>query len=164
MVLNLLQRSVSEIRNTLLGDEVIRKLVFQDSNNALNMLPPAPEEVEDYITVAPIYEFQDKSNLARNTMINIYVAEWQSDEDIASGSGVIRVNVVCNVDHWRLVDNKIRPLALADRVIELLEGKKFSISNPLHFDTLEELIITKQMTGYALIFTATDGSGTPDNY
>ena len=58
----------------------------------------------------------------------------------------------------------MRSLAICDRIIDLINNKKFSISNPLSFNSIEELIITKQLVGYALIFDITDGNGDIEKY
>jgi hypothetical protein len=63
-----------------------------------------------------------------------------------------------------LVNNQIRPLALANRIIKLINNKKFSVSNPIVFDSLQENVVTKNMVGYALLFRAADGSSNLENY
>lgn len=93
----LIQRTIYEIKNTLTQDEVIRKLLFQDSNNAMSMLAPEPEEVSKYVTTYPVYEFQNKQDLAQNTLINILLDNADVDNG-ATVNGVLRINVVVNID------------------------------------------------------------------
>lgn len=158
--------TMAEIKVTLLNDEKIRKLVFNDSNAALSLDTPTIEQASKYITLYPIFDFENKSDYSQNSMINIVFADGEvgDDNDSVILVGTLRVNVVVNVDKWELLNNKIRPIELANRIIQLLDNKKFSISNPLQFASLQELIINKQMTGYALLFDIADGSGDIDNY
>ena len=162
-MLELVQKTLYEIRNTLKQDEVLRKLLYNDSNNALQMVSPDPAQIEKYITIYPIYEFQNKNDLAQNALINVLFNNGTAGEDVQL-DGVLQVNIVVNVDHWDLIGGKVRPLEIADRVIKLLNNKKFSISNPLEFTSIDELIITKQLVGYAVLFDFTDGSGEIDHY
>lgn len=158
-MLERVESTLAAIKNRLLGDEIIRKLLFHDSNNALNMLPPLIPEVEDYITLRPIFEFENKEDYMQNSMINIYTTQILPADDIKKIDGVVQINVVCNGDKWELVDSKIRPMQLCDRIIQLVNNKKFTISNKVVFNTMTDLIISKKVYGYALLFEITDGGG-----
>ena len=68
------------------------------------------------------------------------------------------------MDNTKWVQNNIiYPLNTANEVIRLLDGKKFSISNVLQFDSIVPLAIDKQISGYALLFNFVDGNAEPDN-
>jgi hypothetical protein len=69
-----------------------------------------------------------------------------------------------NVDKWELIDNKIRTIELADKVIELLNNKKFSVSNKFEFTNLQQLILSKQLVGYALLFAINDGNSNLEKF
>ena len=97
-MLELVQKTLYEIRNTLKQDEVLRKLLYNDSNNALQMVSPDPAQIEKYITIYPIYEFQNKHDLAQNALINVLFNNGTAGEDVQL-DGVLQVNIVVNVDH-----------------------------------------------------------------
>ncbi len=97
-MLELVQKTLYEIRNTLKQDEVLRKLLYNDSNNALQMVSPDPAQIEKYITIYPIYEFQNKNDLAQNALINVLFNNGTAGEDVQL-DGVLQVNIVVNVDH-----------------------------------------------------------------
>ena len=59
-MLERVEQTLAGIKNKLLGNEEIRKLLFHDSNNALNMSAPTKQEVDDYITLKPIFDFENK--------------------------------------------------------------------------------------------------------
>lgn len=160
------QKTLFAIRSVLLNSEIVRKLLYNDSNAALSLPAPTLKETKDYITLQPIYEFGNDTNkkYEQNGMINIVLEDSEPNEEENSLVGVIRINIVFNVDKWELLDEKIRPIELSDVVIELLDNKKFSISNPLSFSGMQPLILTKQLTGYALLFNLIDGSSNLENY
>lgn len=150
------ERTINEVRATLIADEDIRKLVFHDSNNALSMLPPATNEVENYIVVKPIFDMCETEEYSRNTMIQVELDSVDAKEGYLDG--IMRVNIVCNAEKWSLVGGKVRPLQIANRVIDLINNQKFSVSNELVFDSFVPLLMNKKITGYALLFIIQDGS------
>ena len=157
-----IESSLAAIKSVLLNDEIVRKLVYNDSNNALNIAAPNPDEANKYITLRPIYQFENMADFSQNGMVNIFFDNGSPAVDDNALTGVIQVNVVFNIDKWELVNNKIRPIVLSDRIIKLLDGRKFTISNPLEFNSIQQLIISKQLVGYALLFDIVDGSGDID--
>lgn len=163
-MLERVETTLAVIKNCLLNDDVVRKLVYNDSNNALNMETPDIDKVNKYITLRPIYQFENMADFSQNSMINIYFTDGSPQEEEVGIEGVIQINIVVNIDKWELVDNKIRPIHLVNRIIKLLNDKKFTISNSLSLENINQLIISKQMVGYALLFNVIDGSGDLDKF
>lgn len=163
-MLERVETTLAAIKNCLLNDDVVRKLVYNDSNNALNMETPDIDKVNKYITLRPIYQFENMADFSQNSMINIYFTDGSPQEEEVGIEGIIQINIVVNIDKWELVDNKIRPIHLANRIIKLLDDKKFTTSNSLSLENINQLIISKQLVGYALLFNVVDGSGDLDKY
>ena len=163
-MLSRIESTIMAIKKTLLNDEIVKKLIFNDSNNALQLSSPTIDEVDEYITEYPIFDFEIGGNNEKNGMINIYVIDGYPDKENLAIDATLQVNVVFNKDKWKLVDNKIRPLELADRVISLLNNKKFTTSNPLVFSRMQQLILNKKLVGYALLFDIADGSSELKNF
>lgn len=151
-----IEKTINEVRNTLIGDNDIRKLVYNDSNNALQLPSPTVNQVQKYIVTCPIFDLCETDEYNKNTLIQVELDETDNAEGYLNG--VLRVNIVCNREKWNLIEAKIRPLQITNRVIDLLDGNKFSCSNELHFDNLTPLIINKKITGYALLFQIRDGN------
>lgn len=163
-MLERVETTLAAIKNCLLNDDIVRKLVYNDSNNALNMEAPDIDKVNKYITLRPIYQFENMADFSQNSMINIYFTDGSPQEEEVGIEGIIQINIVVNIDKWELVDNKIRPIHLANRIIKLLNDKKFTVSNSLSLENINQLIISKQLVGYALLFNVIDGSGDLDKY
>lgn len=147
-----------EVKRLLLNNETIRKLLGNDSNNALNMDAPSTKVINHYITTYPVFEFENKEDYTQHGMINVYITTIESDHEFEANYAVLRINIVYNVDKWELINNKIRTLSISDEVVKELNGVKFSVSNTLEFDSLNELILNKQLVGYALLFKIIDGN------
>lgn len=163
-MLEKIETSLAAIKNCLLNDEKIRKLVYNDSNNALNLETPDRDKVNKYITLRPIYQFENMQDFTQNTMVNIYLTSGDTLDEEVGISGIIQISIVVNIDKWELLDNKIRPISLADRIIKLVNNKKFTMSNSLSLQSIDQLIISKQLVGYALLFDIVDGSGDLDKF
>ena len=111
------QTTIKAIRRHLLGDEVIRKLLYNDNNNALNEPDPGEKNVAKYITNYPIYDFENKEDYTQHGMVNVFMADSDPSEDDNSIAAVVKINVVYNTDKWTLINDDCRPLAIADRII-----------------------------------------------
>ena len=159
-----LQTTLKGIKRVLLEDEQIRKLLYNDSNNALGLAAPAKEQVSKYITTHPIYEFEGRDDYTQQGMINCFISDSEPDDEIKVTDSILRINVVFNVDKWELIDGSCRVLTLCERIIELVDNKKFSISNPISYNSLTELILSKKLVGYALLFNLTDGNSELENF
>ena len=159
-----IQTTIKAIKRQLLADDVIRKLLYNDSNNALQLPAPAEKDVAKYITTYPIYQFENKNDYTQHGMINVLMSDSGKSEDESSIDAVVRINVVYNTDKWELINGDCRVLALADRIVSLLDNKKLSVSNPIEYISIEELIINKQLVGYALLFDLVDGNGDLENF
>ena len=90
-------------------------------------------------------------------MVNMFLADTGLDDEQITLQGVLRINIVVNVDKWELVGGRCRPLALADRIIMLLNNENLGLSNPITFDSFQELLVSKKLVGYALLFNIADG-------
>lgn len=151
------EQMLQDARQLLLNDVVVRKLLYHDSNNALNMADVDQSAVEKYITNYPIYQFENKADYTQNAMVNVFLADTGLDNEQITLQGVLRINIVVNVDKWELVGGRCRPLALADRIIMLLNNENLGLSNPITFDSFQELLVSKKLVGYALLFNIADG-------
>ena len=61
-MLTRIQTTLKAIKRILLEDEQVKKLLYNDSNNALNLPTPDKQVVEKYVTTCPVYEFDDKED------------------------------------------------------------------------------------------------------
>lgn len=163
-MLTRIQTTLKAIKRILLEDEQVKKLLYNDSNNALNLPTPDKQVVEKYVTTCPVYEFDDKEDYTQHGMINCFVVDLDTDDEMNIIGGVLRVNVVYNTDKWELVDGNCRVLSICSRIIELLNNKKFTISNPISFDSMVELILSKKLVGYTLLFNIVDGNSEIENF
>ena len=156
------EKTLFEIRATLLGSEKVRKLLYNDSPFALSLQAPTMEQVGQYIVTNPIFDMVETPEYDHNTVINIELDTLENND--TSVDGILRINVVCNAAVWTLDGSSIRPIQIADEVVRLLHNKKFSVADKLIFAQIIPLIINKKMIGYTLMFDISDGNGEIINY
>lgn len=163
-MLQRVQSTLAAIRTKLGKNDIIKKLLLHDGNDALYVQTPKIEKMDNYITLHPIFEFENKEDYNQNSIINIYMTQCIPADDNQQLDGIIQINVVCNKDVWELIEDKIRPLEISNQIIKLIHNVKLSVSNKLIFKNMSDLIISKKMIGYALLFEFTDGSGENDKF
>ena len=163
-MLKRIQNTLFEIKDALLSDQKIRKLLYYDNADALDLedipIPENPGEVDvvdQYITLFPIFDIENAENYSQNAIINIEIDSGDKKDLVIDG--VLRVNIVVKTDKWVLENNQIRPLELVNRAIKILDNSKFSTSNKLEFDSFVQLIVSKKLVGYSMLFSIIDGNG-----
>lgn len=163
-MLELIELSLFSIKRLLLNNEKIKKLLYNDSNNALNIELEESIKVDDYILLSPFYNLLKDNNYSKNSVISIKLKSINNDNEDNILFGSINISIVTNVDKWNLINNKIRPLEIANEIIKTINNKKFNVSNPLSFVSMNEIIYDEKIVGYDLIFNITDGKGEIDKY
>lgn len=163
-MLKRIESTLAAIKTKLSADKIIKQLLVHDGNDALEVQLPEGINLDKYITLKPVFEFENKEDYNQNSIVNIYMTEAQPNDGVKAVDATIQINVICNESVWELIDNKIRPLRIANRIIELVNETKFTASNKMVLNGLTELIINKKMYGYALLFELTDGSGEIDKF
>lgn len=154
-----IKKSPVEIATILAKDDIIKKLLVIDNANALSQ--DVPEGVDlnylienHYISMEPPVENRIQQ-YDRNTFISILV-----DTVMPASEGNMRANYVIyvstNMDHQMLNENKNRLLELADRIILLLQDKKFTAAGQMNFGSMSHLMLSEFHSAYRLVFSMTD--------
>lgn len=69
----------------------------------------------------------------------------------------IMIDIICNTDCWEMDDYCIRPLKIAGYIDGILNESKLSGIGTLNFMGASELILSENLSGYCLIYSATHG-------
>ena len=68
---------------------------------------------------------------------------------------------MCDKSTW-MVDNNIRPLLIAQEIINTIDGVKFQLSGALQLDGIVETVTSADVTGYSILFDVVDGVSDTD--
>lgn len=159
-----LQESLYQIRSLVREDAKIRRLVLYDQPSALSVVEdPALSAADDHIVVTAVFDITEEPyNL--NTIITIALSRATDDEDYNMLMSVIRVNIITKAQLWALDNQKIRPLEIANLIIEKLENQKLAASNKIYFHSAELVVLDGNTNGYGLTFHLIEGSGLEDEF
>ena len=162
-IFDLLQKGLFEVRTTLLGNSDIRKLVFHDTVDALENVTVSLEDADEHIIVSPVFDMNEEP-FDKNTIISIALNRANFSDDTTMTSSIIKINVLTQSTLWKLNNNLIRPLQIANLIIDLLNNQKFSSSHKMNFISLELAILDEKVNGYTLSFHLHEGSAMLDEY
>lgn len=164
-----LESTLSEIKQTLLLDKDIRKLLFYDSTTIKqskedegiafeDLEVPAIELIRDNIFLQPIVEVDIEPPFNKKIFIAI-TSPSMGFEDENSVEHAIKISIQMDKTNWVYDSNKIRVYRLAQLVINALDGKKMDCATDLAFEQMLETITDKTITGKSLLFSVVDGVG-----
>lgn len=123
------EQSVYQIRNILINDTTIRKLLYLQIPGALTSeIVVTPQQVQNLLTIVPyVQDDGGIENSSQSNFIVIYPSFIDFTSDIEH-----RVNISIDVfvykDYYILDGAKMRLTQLVNRIIQLLEDKKLAFA------------------------------------
>lgn len=69
----------------------------------------------------------------------------------------IMIDVICHTDYWELTNYRQRPLKIMGYTDGILNGSRLSGIGTLNFLGASELVLTEELSGYCLVYSATHG-------
>lgn len=156
--LDLIQKTIYEIKNQIQNNSDVRKLLLYDIETALAEVEVPFSDANDYIVVSPMFDMTEPP-FDKNTIISVALVKATKVEEEQIYDGIIKVNILTHSNLWKLADNKIRPAEIGSKLIDLLDGTKFSTSHKLSFNFMELIILNENINGYGLLFFLNEGSG-----
>lgn len=148
-----LNDTFKSIRTKLLLNDKIRTLLYYDSFDENTAAPPI-ELAAEHIFTQPVITTDTVEPFNKKNYITITVPTG----DIKGNSidYVCRIIIMCEKSSWNSNGN-IRPLLIAQEVINTLHKTQFKLAGSLNFDSIVETVTTKDVYGYSLLFNTTDG-------
>ena len=71
---------------------------------------------------------------------------------------VVMIDIICHIDCWDVGNFRQRPLKIAGYIDGLLNECRLSGLGVLNFAGCNEVVLSEEMSGYCLMYTATHGS------
>ena len=134
-----LDNTTSEVYRKAINEMSLSKLVEEGYIKLTPKLSmPDHEEVKSYIIIS-FDKFRPTSN-----------SEFRDH--------IISFDILCHTDCWDLGNFRIRPLKIAGYIDGILNKARISGIGQLQFLSCEELLLDETLSGYTLIYLATNGS------
>lgn len=162
MTFDNIQTTIYQIRSIIKNNVDVRKLLYYDVNNPLSQADVPVSTIEDYIFVSPVFDTAI-TPYNKNSFITISLSKLKETDD-QTYVGIIRVNVLSQLNLWPIANNKVRVLELVNKINNTLNNQKFASSNKLTFNQIELVVLDKNISGYSMIFDLTDGSGLENEF
>ena len=157
-----LEDTMRRVKQEILFNEDIRKLLYYENIEDINELKsPSLQACADHIFLQPIVDTDVTEPFNKLNYITITVPESASSSNKIHY--IFRVMIMCDKRCWTYENDNIRPLQLAQLIINILDGKQFSCAAPLSFVKVVETVTNKTTYGYSLLFDLTDGIGDKDD-
>lgn len=152
-----LESTMRSIKQKLLLDDDIRKMLFYEKIVDLeNMKAPSIASCSDHVFLQPIIDTDVTAPFDKLNYITITVPESAISN---KAHYVVRVMIMCDKRCWTYDDNRIRPIRLAQAIINAIDGEKFQCASPLSLSKILETVTNKTMYGYSIVFGLADGLG-----
>ena len=71
---------------------------------------------------------------------------------------VVMIDIICHTNHWDIRNFKLRPLKIAGYIDGILNGTKLSGIGKFEFMGCNELVLSEELSGYCLMYSAIHGS------
>ena len=70
---------------------------------------------------------------------------------------VIEIDIICHTDYWDVGNFRVRPLQIAGYIDGILNGARLSGIGTLDFISCNEIVLSKELSGYCLMYSAIHG-------
>jgi hypothetical protein len=160
---DLIQDSLYYIRQLILSNDKIRKLLVNDSKKALTESSIDISNAISYIFLSPVFNV-NKEPYNKNTFLTITLTDTTLDDSNNNHNSKIRINCLTRTELWEMENNRIRPLHLSSLIIKTLHGQKVGVSHKLYYDGTELTVLNENIHGYAIEFIMIDGGGLENEF
>lgn len=146
----LFQKFSFSMKEKMVADETIRKLLYNMTPDALNLPAPAKEDVADKITLN--YYIGDDGAIA-DSALNGFIALYPTYIETSENQINFRfaITIVISKDFYELDNDKLRLMMLLSRVYKLFQKTKLEFSSKIElFSILPVIIELGQRVGFKI--------------
>lgn len=152
-MLERIEKSFFRIKDLLLENEDIRKLLVEDGPDALQRFAPSVEDAKNYIVLRPVIDLNDESYV-RNTIGAITMPSIYLEDKYISTR--MFLTFYTQNSEYELNDEQLRLFRLADIAAEILNNKKLYNAGTLELLSIREVVMNSSITGIVLEFSIND--------
>lgn len=162
-ILKNIQQAIYEVKHLIKEIPDVRKLLIHDTANALDLAKPTYEDISEYVVVSPVFDVTEPP-FDKNTIITISMTKGNYNHDLVLFHGILNITILTRSTLWKLNNNKIRPLEIADLIIKTINNEKITTSHKLLFSHLDLSVLNDNVSGYTLTFFMEEGSGLDEKF
>ena len=152
-MLERIEKSFFRIKDLLLENDDIRRLLVEDGRDALERFAPSVEQARDYIVLRPVIDLNDE-NYTRNTIAAITMPSIYLEDKYLSTR--MFLTFYTQNSEYELNNEQLRLFRLADLAAEILNNKKLYNAGTLELLSIREVVMNSSITGIVLEFSIND--------
>jgi hypothetical protein len=158
--IDFVEQSVYQIKNLLLGDVTLRKLLYLQTPSALTSnTEVTASQVTDLISIIPYVQDDDGvENSSQSNFVVIYPSYMDFTSEVEHKIN-ISIDVFVYKDYYLLDGAKIRLTQILNRVVHLLEDKKLAFAEKFTISDARLTSIDQGKTlGYLTTWSVVNGT------
>ena len=152
-MLERIEKSFFRIKDLLLENDDIRRLLVEDGPDALQRYAPSVEQAKDYVVLRPVIDLNDE-NYTRNTIAAITMPSIYLEDKYLSTR--MFLTFYTQNSEYELNNEQLRLFRLADLAAEILNNKKLYNAGTLELLSIREVVMNSSITGIVLEFSIND--------
>lgn len=152
-MLERIEKSFFRIKDLLLENEDVRRLLVEDGPDALERFAPSVEDAKNYIVLRPVIDLNDESYV-RNTIGAITMPSIYLEDKYISTR--MFLTFYTQNSEYELNNEQLRLFRLADIAAEILNNKKLYNAGTLELLSIREVVMNSSITGIVLEFSIND--------
>ena len=147
---NAVSADLDAIIQKILDDEVLGKLLYYTTEDALSRPALTTEQKEEILTkefITGIPRMRvDKDNFLKNYIFVGFDYFTPNGNNPHYMDSTLMVDVVCHLDNWKVIDKKgqlaYRPYLMSERLNAMIDEKKFNGIGLVHLINAKSIILT----------------------
>jgi len=149
------------------SDKLKRLLLINTKDCLYDMTNPAYIEKINSMRVSDLREqgyikIEPKIALGENEEVKSYILITFDNFTPNSNNEyyrdcIIEIDIICNTEYWDVGNFRVRPLQIAGYIDGILNGSKLSGIGTLNFISCNEIVLSKDLSGYCLMYSAVHG-------
>jgi hypothetical protein len=152
-MLERIEKSFFRIKDLLLENDDIRRLLVEDGPDALQRYAPSIEQAKEYIVLRPVIDLNDE-NYTRNTIGAITMPSIYLEDKYLSTR--MFLTFYTQNSEYELNNEQLRLFRLADLAAQILNNKKLYNAGTLELLSIREVVMNSSITGIVLEFSIND--------
>ena len=152
-MLERIEKSFFRIKDLLLENDDIRRLLVEDGPDALQRYAPSVEQAKEYVVLRPVIDLNDE-NYTRNTIAAITMPSIYLEDKYLSTR--MFLTFYTQNSEYELNNEQLRLFRLADLAAEILNNKKLYNAGTLELLSIREVVMNSSITGIVLEFSIND--------
>ena len=152
------EKDMDIIINSMLKDERLKRLLFYNTNDALDKPNITEEETIGLIgkQIKNVPKIQVDSDLLTYVIIS-FDNFTNNANNPEFRDNIVSFDIICHFDQWQLKDFKLRPYKIAAEIDTLFNKKYLTGLGKLQFLGANQIVLNDEFAGLTLMYEAVHG-------